>query len=141
MNYHTCVHHGLFDIAAKWPQKVALVLDDQSITYAEMATYVQWLALDILSHDVKAGQTICQLTDRKIREFQHMAQLELSMYKENLFEYFRFIRNNKDVLNELLTIASDLEKAGSSEKQKQLVQHLIEIKEKTGFVNVGYLRK
>ncbi|CAF4515197.1 unnamed protein product, partial [Rotaria sp. Silwood1] len=76
-----------------------------------------------------------------IREFQHMAQLELSMYKENLFEYFRFIRNNKDVLNELLTIASDLEKAGSSEKQKQLVQHLIEIKEKTGFVNVGYLRK
>ncbi|CAF0961987.1 unnamed protein product [Rotaria sp. Silwood1] len=70
-----------------------------------------------------------------------MAQLELSMYKENLFEYFRFIRNNKDVLNELLTIASDLEKAGSLEKQKQLVQHLIEIKEKTGFVNVGYLRK
>ncbi|CAF5120763.1 unnamed protein product, partial [Rotaria sp. Silwood1] len=44
-------------------------------------------------------------------------------------------------LNELLTIASDLEKAGSLEKQKQLVQHLIEIKEKTGFVKVGYLPK
>jgi preprotein translocase subunit Sec63 len=59
-----------------------------------------------------------------------MAQLKLSMYKENLFEYFRFKRKKKNVLNGLLTITSNLEKADSSEKQKQLVQHLIEIKEK-----------
>ncbi|CAF1514892.1 unnamed protein product [Rotaria sordida] len=70
-----------------------------------------------------------------------MAQLELSMYKENLFEYFRFIRNKKDVLNELLTMASNLARADSSEKHKQLVKHLIEIKNKTGFVSVGYLPK
>jgi hypothetical protein len=49
-----------------------------------------------------------------------MVQLELSTYKGNLFEYFHFIRNKKDVLNELVTIASSLETADSLEKQKQL---------------------
>jgi hypothetical protein len=49
-----------------------------------------------------------------------MVQLELSTYKGNLFEYFHFIRNKKDVFNELATIASNLETADSLEKQKQL---------------------
>ncbi|CAF4525689.1 unnamed protein product, partial [Rotaria sp. Silwood2] len=53
-------------MAVKWPQKVALVLADQSITYAEMAAYVQRLTLDILSQGVKTGQVICQLVDRSL---------------------------------------------------------------------------
>lgn len=66
MNHPILLHRCLFDVAMESPQKVALMLDDQSLTYGEFMVYVQRLALDILSEGTTTGQVICQLVERSL---------------------------------------------------------------------------
>ena len=49
------------------PQKVAVELDDQALTYSELFFYAQRLALILLdTHVVKEGDIICQCVERSI---------------------------------------------------------------------------
>ena len=66
MNHQKLVHHYLFDVAMESPQKMALVLDDQSLTYAELMVCVQRLALDMVSQGATPGQIICQFVERSV---------------------------------------------------------------------------
>jgi non-ribosomal peptide synthetase component F len=49
------------------PQKIAVELDDQSLTYSELLYYVQQLALHLLvKYNVKPGEIICQCVERSL---------------------------------------------------------------------------
>jgi hypothetical protein len=51
----------------KHRQKLAVELDDQSLTYSELLYYVQVLALNLLSYQkVLPGDVICQCVERSL---------------------------------------------------------------------------
>jgi non-ribosomal peptide synthetase component F len=51
----------------KYPQKQAVELDDQSLTYSEILYYVQMLALNLLSEQrVVPGDVISQCVERSL---------------------------------------------------------------------------
>ncbi|CAF4307761.1 unnamed protein product, partial [Adineta steineri] len=53
--------------AENHPQKLAVLLDEQSLTYNELLFYVQQLALQIINnYDIKSGDIICQLSERSL---------------------------------------------------------------------------
>ncbi|CAF4469011.1 unnamed protein product, partial [Adineta steineri] len=63
----TCVHHEFVYQAMKYPQKLAVELDEQSMTYAELLYYSQCLSLNLLYHyDVKSGDIVCQCVERSL---------------------------------------------------------------------------
>ncbi|CAF0960866.1 unnamed protein product [Adineta steineri] len=63
----TCVHHEFIYQAMKYPQKLAVELDEQSMTYAELLYYSQCLSLNLLYHyDVKSGDIVCQCVERSL---------------------------------------------------------------------------
>ncbi|CAF4666490.1 unnamed protein product [Rotaria socialis] len=62
-----CVHHQISHCASNHPQKVAVELDEQSLTYSELLYYSQWLALKLLTEfHVKPGDVICQCVERSL---------------------------------------------------------------------------
>ncbi len=62
-----CIHHQFADQAMQHPQKLALELDQQSLTYCELLYYVQLLSLYFLNNcGVSVGDIICQCVDRSI---------------------------------------------------------------------------
>lgn len=62
-----CIHHEFVKQAIEHPQKLAVELDDQSLTYAELLYYVQLLSLYLLNHHhVISGEIICQCVERSI---------------------------------------------------------------------------
>lgn len=53
--------------AANHSQKMAVELDEQSLSYSELLYYVQKCAIDLLfKHDVKSGEIICQCVERSL---------------------------------------------------------------------------
>jgi non-ribosomal peptide synthetase component F len=63
----SCIHHEFVLQAIKHPQKLAVELDDQSLTYSELLYYVQVLASNLLSKQkVRPGDIICQCVERSI---------------------------------------------------------------------------
>ena len=63
----SCIHHEFAAQAMKYSQKLAVELDDQSLTYSELLHYVQVLSLDLLDkHHVVAGEVICQCMERSV---------------------------------------------------------------------------
>ncbi|CAF1069105.1 unnamed protein product [Adineta steineri] len=63
----TCVHHEFIYQAMKYPQKLAVELDEQSLTYAELLYYSQCISLYLLYHyDVKSGDIVCQCVERSL---------------------------------------------------------------------------
>ncbi|CAF3951295.1 unnamed protein product, partial [Adineta steineri] len=51
----------------KHPQKLAVELDEQSLTYCELLYYVQVLSLTLLNeYDVLPGETVCQCVERSL---------------------------------------------------------------------------
>ncbi|CAF4108666.1 unnamed protein product [Adineta steineri] len=63
----TCIHHEFIYQVMKYPQKLAVELDEQSLTYAELLHYVQVLSLTLLNeYDVVPGEIICQCTERSL---------------------------------------------------------------------------
>ncbi|UJR06882.1 hypothetical protein I4U23_011171 [Adineta vaga] len=62
-----CIHHEFVSNAMKYSQKLAVELDDQSLTYCELLYYVQVLSLTLLNkYCVKVGEIICQCVERSI---------------------------------------------------------------------------
>jgi non-ribosomal peptide synthetase component F len=63
----SCIHHEFVSQAMEHSQKLAVELDDQSLTYSELLYYVQILALNLLSEQsIVAGDIICQCIERSL---------------------------------------------------------------------------
>jgi non-ribosomal peptide synthetase component F len=63
----TCIHHEFVLQVMDHPQKLAVELDDQSLTYSELLYYVQLLSLNFLNiHGVISGEIICQCVERSL---------------------------------------------------------------------------
>ena len=62
-----CVHHEFVHQVMKHPQKLAVELDNQSLTYAELLYYAQVLALYLLSKQrILPDDIICQCMERSL---------------------------------------------------------------------------
>ncbi len=63
----SCIHHEFVCQAMTYSQKLAVELDDQSLTYSELLHYIQVLALNLLSkHKIVRGDVICQCVERSL---------------------------------------------------------------------------
>ncbi|CAF4020016.1 unnamed protein product, partial [Adineta steineri] len=63
----TCIHHEFVYQVMKHPQKLAVELDEQSLTYCELLYYVQVLSLTLLNeHHVVPGEIVCQCVERSL---------------------------------------------------------------------------
>ncbi len=63
----SCVHHEFVYQVMKHPQKLAVELDDQSLTYSELLYYVQLLSLNLLNtYGVISGEIVCQCIERSL---------------------------------------------------------------------------
>ncbi|CAF4229101.1 unnamed protein product, partial [Adineta steineri] len=63
----TCIRHEFVYQVMKHPQKLAVELDEQSLTYAELLYYVQVLSLTLLNEYLVApGEAVCQCVERSL---------------------------------------------------------------------------
>ena len=63
----TSIHHKFVSEVMKHPQKIAIELDEQSLTYTELLHYVQILSLNLLNiHHIDLGEIICQCVKRSV---------------------------------------------------------------------------
>ncbi|CAF3953230.1 unnamed protein product, partial [Adineta steineri] len=63
----TCIHHEFVYQVMQHPQKLAVELDDQSLTYSELLHYVQLLSVNlVMRHLVVPGEIICQCVERSL---------------------------------------------------------------------------
>ena len=63
----TCIHHEFVCQAMKYSQKLAVELDEQSLTYSELLYYVQRLSLDLLmNYLITPGDIVCQCVERSL---------------------------------------------------------------------------
>ncbi|CAF1077680.1 unnamed protein product [Adineta steineri] len=63
----TCIHHEFVYQVMKHPQKLAVELDEQSLTYCELLYYVQVLSLTLLNeYHVSPGEIVCQCVERSL---------------------------------------------------------------------------
>ncbi|CAF0774859.1 unnamed protein product [Adineta steineri] len=63
----TCIHHAFVYQVMKHPQKLAVELDEQSLTYSELLYYVQVLCLTLLNeYHVSPGEIVCQCVERSL---------------------------------------------------------------------------
>jgi non-ribosomal peptide synthetase component F len=63
----SCIHHEFVSQAMKHPQKLAVELDDQSLTYSELLHNAQVLSLNLLEKQrLIVGEIICQCIDRSL---------------------------------------------------------------------------
>ncbi|CAF4128504.1 unnamed protein product, partial [Adineta steineri] len=63
----TCIHHGFVCQVMKHPQKLAVELDEQSLSYCELLHYVQVLSLTLLNeYHVVPGEIVCQCVERSL---------------------------------------------------------------------------
>jgi nonribosomal peptide synthetase DhbF len=62
-----CIHHEFVCQATKHSQKLAVELDNQSLTYSELLHYVQVLSLNLLKKQkVIVGEIVCQCVERSL---------------------------------------------------------------------------
>jgi hypothetical protein len=74
----SCIHHEFVSQTVKHPQKLAVELDDQSLTYSELLYYVQVLAFNLLSEQkVLPGDVICQCVERSLSMVSSVQKLFL----------------------------------------------------------------
>ncbi|CAF1459222.1 unnamed protein product, partial [Adineta steineri] len=63
----TCIHHEFVYQVMKHPQKLAVELDEQSLTYCELLYYIQILSLTLLNeYNVFPGEIVCQCVERSL---------------------------------------------------------------------------
>jgi non-ribosomal peptide synthetase component F len=63
----SCIHHQFISQTVKHPQKLAVELDDQSLTYSELLHNVQVLSLHLLNEQkIVPGDVICQCVERSL---------------------------------------------------------------------------
>ena len=62
-----CIHHEFVLQAMKHSQKIAVELDDQSLTYCELLYYAQLLSLNLVKKQrVIEGDIVCQCVERSL---------------------------------------------------------------------------
>jgi non-ribosomal peptide synthetase component F len=62
-----CIHHEFVSQAMKHSQKLAVELDNQSLTYSELLYYVQVLSLHLLKKQkLIVGEIVCQCVERSL---------------------------------------------------------------------------
>ncbi|CAF4100658.1 unnamed protein product [Adineta steineri] len=62
-----CIHWEFAHRAQEHPQKIGILMEDQSLSYGEILHYSQQLALYLLTHcHVRPGDIVCQLVERSI---------------------------------------------------------------------------
>jgi non-ribosomal peptide synthetase component F len=62
-----CIHWAFARRAQEHPQKIGIMMEDQSLSYAEILYYAQKVALYLLTHcHVQLGDIVCQLVERSI---------------------------------------------------------------------------
>ncbi|CAF4133676.1 unnamed protein product, partial [Rotaria sordida] len=75
----TCIHHEFAKQAMEHSQKIAVELDDQSLTYSELLYYVQVLSLNLLNEQrVIVGDSVCQCVERSLSMAIGMMAIEMS---------------------------------------------------------------
>ncbi|CAF3884876.1 unnamed protein product, partial [Adineta steineri] len=75
----TCIHHQFVCQVMKYPQKLAVELDEQSLTYCELLHYVQVLSLHLINKYVVApGDVICQCVERSLSMVIGIMAIEMS---------------------------------------------------------------
>ena len=63
----TCIHHEFVCQVMKYSQKLAVELDEQSLTYCELLHYVYLLAIDLLNnHHIIPNEIVCQCVERSL---------------------------------------------------------------------------
>jgi fengycin family lipopeptide synthetase D len=63
----TFIHHEFVYQVMKYPQKLAVELDEQSLTYAELLYNVELLSLNLLNnHRIIPGEIVCQCVERSL---------------------------------------------------------------------------
>ncbi|CAF1481617.1 unnamed protein product [Adineta ricciae] len=63
----SCIHHAFTRQVTQHQQKLAVELDDQSLTYSELLYYAQILSLDLMSkYHIVPGEIICQCVERSL---------------------------------------------------------------------------
>jgi fengycin family lipopeptide synthetase D len=86
----TCVHHEFAHQVCQHPQKIAVELDDQFLTYSELLYYVQLLALDLLNtYAMTPREIICQCVQRSISMVSQKSEYSF------LFMIWLFIIDNR----------------------------------------------
>lgn len=67
LSSYPCIRSAFVSQCNEQPQKIAVELDEQSLTYNELMHYSQKLAIYLLfNHAVKPGETICQCVERSL---------------------------------------------------------------------------
>ncbi|CAF4288730.1 unnamed protein product, partial [Adineta steineri] len=75
----TCIHHEFVYQVIKHPQKLAVELDEQSLTYCELLYYVQVLSLILLNeYHVVPGDIVCQCVERSLSMVIGIMAIEMS---------------------------------------------------------------
>ncbi|CAF2130789.1 unnamed protein product [Rotaria magnacalcarata] len=82
---------------------------------------------------------LCVTGVTAIREFQHAAQLQLLVHKENLYELLRFIRRTPNYFTSIQEIGRKYKDEGVEVQIKELVNHLIDIRKTSNFVNITFV--
>ncbi|CAF1085931.1 unnamed protein product [Adineta steineri] len=75
----TCIHHEFVYQVIKHLQKLAVELDEQFLTYAELLHYVQILPLHLINkYVIVPGDIICQCVERSLSMMIGMMAIEMS---------------------------------------------------------------
>ncbi|CAF0897146.1 unnamed protein product [Adineta steineri] len=75
----TCIHHEFVYQVMRHPQKLAVELDEQSLTYSELFYYVQVLSLHLINeYQVSPGEIICQCIERSLSMVIGIMAIEMS---------------------------------------------------------------
>ncbi|CAF1283980.1 unnamed protein product [Adineta steineri] len=75
----TCIHHEFVYQVMKHPQKLAVELDEQSLTYCELLYCVQILSLTLLNeYLITPGEIICQCGERSLSMVIGIMAIEMS---------------------------------------------------------------
>ncbi|CAF1345971.1 unnamed protein product [Adineta steineri] len=75
----TCIHHEFVCQVMKHSQKLAVELDEQSLTYAELLHYVQVLSLHLINkYVIVPGEIICQCVERSLSMVIGIMAIEMS---------------------------------------------------------------
>ncbi|CAF1523936.1 unnamed protein product [Adineta steineri] len=75
----TCIHHEFVYQVMKHPQKLAVELDEQSLTYCELLHYIQILSLTLLNeYHVFPGEIVCQCVERSLSMVIGIMAIEMS---------------------------------------------------------------
>jgi hypothetical protein len=62
-----CIHWAFARKAQEHPQKIGIMMEDQSLSYGEILHYAQQFALYLFTHcQVRLGDIVCQLVERSI---------------------------------------------------------------------------